>query len=59
MFRSFDGLEADEWNIHGHELSDAVEGRVRDVELAFVSSHQQKAENVKRNEIDDVNVTEK
>ena len=59
VFRSFNRLKSDEGNVHRHQLADAVESRVRDVELAFVSAHQQKTENVKRDQIDDVNVTEK
>ena len=59
MFRSLNWLKTDKGNVHRHKLSDAVEGGVGNVELAFVSSHEQETENVKRDQIDDVNVTEK
>ena len=56
MLRGFDWLKANEGNVHGHQLAQTVEGRVRHVQLVLVAAHEQQAKHVQRNQVNDVHV---
>ena len=56
MLGRLDGLEPDEGDLHGAEEADDEEGVVRNVDPLAESVHEDKDEDVQRNQIDDKHV---
>ena len=57
VFWSFDWLKSDKRDVHRHQLTDAIKGRIRHVQLMLITAHQKQAKYMKGDEVDDVNVT--
>ena len=49
VFTGVDGLESNKWDLHGHDQSHNVEGRVGYNHSIRTSAHQEQDKNVKRN----------
>ena len=56
MLAGSDGLEADEWDLHGAQQAEDEEGGVGRVEAGRVAAHHHQREHVERDEVDDEHV---